>query len=52
MQLGMNKRTRLILLGMGVLIVLCSLVALVYAFWPEESLRTQATLAPTLLVPP
>ena len=33
----------------GVLLVLCSLAALVFAFWPVEGISVQATLAPTLL---
>jgi hypothetical protein len=48
----MNPRMRLILLLLGIVIVLCSLVALAYAFIPGVDMRDQATLAPTLFSPP
>lgn len=47
-----SRKSRLILLSLGLLLVLCSLAALLYAFWPVESTSVQATLAPTLLAPP
>ncbi len=48
----MSRRLRLTLLLFGLALMCCSLVALAYAFWPVEGLRVQATLAPTLFVPP
>ena len=49
---SMSRKVRVALLSFGVLLVLCSLAALLYAFWPVESASVQATLAPTLLAPP
>lgn len=48
----MSRKSRLALLSFGVLLVFCSLAALLYAFWPLESSSLQATLVPTLLAPP
>ena len=48
----MSRKMRVALLSFGVLLVLCSLAALLFAFWPVESTSVQATLAPTLLAPP
>jgi hypothetical protein len=47
-----SRKSRIVLLSFGVLLVLCSLAALVFAFWPVEGTSVQATLAPTLLAPP
>ncbi len=48
----MPKRLRALLVLVGLLIVLCSLVALAYAFWPVDNLSEQVPLAPTLFSPP
>lgn len=48
----MSPRTRLMIGIIGITIVLCSLVALAFAFWPEGVLEEQIRLAPTLLTPP
>jgi hypothetical protein len=48
----MAPRLRLALFLFGLLIVLCSLAALGYAFWPVEGLAVTATLEPTLFAPP
>jgi len=47
-----SRKSRFFLLSFGVLLVLCSLAALLYAFWPIEGTSLQATLVPTLLAPP
>ena len=49
---SVSRKSRMALLSFGVLLVLCSLAALIYAFWPIESTSIQATLVPTLLAPP
>jgi hypothetical protein len=43
---------RLVLGMLGFFILAASCLLLAYAFWPLESVRVQATLAPTLFVPP
>lgn len=48
----MTRRLRLTLLIVALLIVLCSLLALCYAYWPLQDSHLQSTLAPTLLTPP
>jgi hypothetical protein len=48
----MSRKARITLLSFGVLLVFCSLAALLFAFWPLEGNSLQATLAPTLLAPP
>jgi len=48
----MSRKSRIVLLSFGVLLVFCSLAALLFAFWPLEGTSIQATLAPTLLAPP
>ena len=48
----MSRKSRIFLLLFGVLLVFCSLAALLYAFWPIEGTSVQATLGPTLLAPP
>jgi hypothetical protein len=48
----MSRKVRIALLSFGVLLVFCSLAALLFAFWPIEGTSVQATLAPTLLAPP
>ncbi len=45
-------KPRLILLSLSLLLLCCALLALAYAFWPVETTRLQATLAPTLFSPP
>lgn len=47
-----SRKSRILLLLFSVLLVLCSLAALLYAFWPIEGTSIQATLVPTLLAPP
>jgi len=46
------RNFRRVVIVLGLVIILCSLVALAYAFWPLEALREQAPLAPTLFAPP
>jgi len=48
----MSRKSRFFVLCLGVLLVFCSLAALLYAFWPIEGASVQATLVPTLLAPP
>jgi hypothetical protein len=48
----MKPSPRLALFILGLAIVLCSLAALAYAFWPVQGLEVQATLEPTLFAPP
>ena len=48
----MSTRVRVLLFSLGIVITLCSLTALVYAFWPVQAVEVQATLAPTLFAPP
>lgn len=48
----MPLRLRLVLIIIGVLIITCSVLALVYAFAPIDTQQVQATLAPTLFTPP
>ncbi len=47
-----NKRLFLLLAFIGLLLIFCSLSALVYAAWPVAGLQEQAPLAPTLFIPP
>ncbi len=46
------RNFRRVIIVLGLLIMLCALAALAYAFWPLEALREQAPLAPTLFAPP
>jgi hypothetical protein len=46
------RNLRMLVIVLGLIVVLCSVSALAYAFWPLEALREQAPLAPTLFVPP
>ena len=48
----MSRRTGIALVILGLAIVVLSLAALAYAFWPASSLTQQAPLAPTLFVSP
>lgn len=49
---SLPRRFWLLLTLLGLLIVCCSLAALLYAFWPVQGVVVQATVAPTLLTPP
>lgn len=46
------RNLRRLLIVLGLVVVICSLAALVYAFWPIEALQEQAPLVPTLFSPP
>ncbi len=48
----MKSRLRLLIFVFGIAVLLCSLVALAYAFWPLDGSQVQATLEPTLFAPP
>ncbi|UCH61101.1 MAG: hypothetical protein JSV61_06375 [Anaerolineales bacterium] len=48
----MSFRLRVALGILGVAILICSVLALVYSFWPGEILEEQIRLAPTLFTPP
>lgn len=48
----MSRRTRVVILVLGLALVLISLVALSYAFQSTETMRGAATLAPTLFTLP
>lgn len=48
----MTRRMRLVLAIAGMLLILASLCALAYAFAPLEPVTDQATVPPTLFVPP
>ena len=48
----LTRNLRLFLLVLGAAVLLCSLIALAYAFAPIEMLLEQAPLAPTLFSPP
>jgi hypothetical protein len=48
----MSRRTRWIVFLVGLLILVCSLLAVGYALWPAGAVVDQATLAPTLFAPP
>ena len=48
----MTRNLRLLLFVIGVVILLCSLAALAYAYWPVEALLEQVPIAPTLFSPP
>jgi hypothetical protein len=48
----MHSRLRLLLFTLGIAILLCSLAALAYAFWPLDASQVQATIEPTLFSPP
>jgi hypothetical protein len=48
----MPRTLRMIFLVIGLALVCVSLAALVYALAPIDTLSQQATLVPTLLVPP
>lgn len=48
----MTQRTRRLLTLFALAIVLLSLAALLYATWPVETLRVQATVPPVILTPP
>jgi len=48
----MTRNLRLALFVLGVIVVLCSLAALAYAYWPAAVLNEQATVVPTLFSPP
>ena len=48
----MQLRLRIVLIIIGLLVIVLSVLALVYAFTPIETQQVQATLAPTLFIPP
>ncbi len=48
----MTRRTRLLLAIAGMILILVSLCALAYVFAPLEPVIDQATVPPTLFVPP
>lgn len=48
----MTRKTRAILVLLGLLIVIFALTALAYALLPGETLREQAPIAPTLFTLP
>lgn len=48
----MHPRLRLVLFAFGLAILLCSLAALAYAFWPLEGVQVHSTIEPTLFSPP
>ena len=48
----MAPRLRLVLVLAGLLLVVISLFALAYAFWPLPAVSDQATVMPTLLISP
>jgi hypothetical protein len=48
----MSRPARIVLILLALLLVCCSLLIMAYANWPVETMRAQATLAPTLLTPP
>ncbi len=51
-EITMSKRTRTLILLIGLTLVCFAALALVYAVWPVENVSLQATLAPTLFVAP
>jgi hypothetical protein len=54
-QVGMfsnYRRTQILLLLLGLLILVCAISALAYAYWPLGALEEHAPLAPTLFAPP
>ena len=46
------RNLRRLVFVLGLIMVVCSLAALAYAFWPVEALQEQAPLVPTLFAPP
>ena len=48
----MTRNLRPALFVIGLMVVLCSLAALAYAYLPVETLSQQVTVAPTLFSPP
>ena len=48
----MSSRVRAILAIVGVIIIVIAIAALVYAFAPNQIVREQIPVAPTLFAPP
>ena len=48
----MSRRTSIALAVLGLAIVILSLAALAYAFWPVGGITQQTPLVPTLFVSP
>lgn len=48
----MHRNFRLVLLVLGLLIIVCSLAALAFAFGSVEMISETTPLAPTLFAPP
>ena len=48
----LSRNLRLSLIVLGVVLMLCSLAALIYALAPVDTLVEHAPLAPTLFSPP
>lgn len=48
----MSRFWRYTLIILGLMVVCCSVVILVYALWPVETIDVQATIEPTLFVVP
>ena len=46
------RNLRRLVIVIGIVIIACSLAALVYAFWPVEAVQEQAPLIPTVFAPP
>jgi hypothetical protein len=48
----MSPRLRILLAGLGLLLCLCAVGALIFVLWPLEPVREQFPVAPTLFAPP
>jgi hypothetical protein len=50
--LRLNRPALIALAAFAILVLLCSLAAMMFALWPLGGEGVQATIAPTLLAPP
>jgi len=48
----LSRRTRYFLFTIGLVLVLCGISAIVYAFWPLANAKLQEIISATLFAPP
>jgi hypothetical protein len=52
MRSKLSRRTRYIIFSLGLVLLLCGLTAIIYAFWPLATANVQDMVSATLFAPP
>jgi hypothetical protein len=52
MKSKLSRRTRYLIFSLGLVLLLCGLTAIVYAFWPLASANVRDMVSATLFAPP